>query len=68
MVPQGGRRASGRRGGSGSDAEHRARQSPKNEADPGGGVRALARPAWRLATIHAAKGAPGDRPGAANEP
>ena len=29
MVPQGGRRASGRRGGSGSDAEHLARQSPK---------------------------------------
>ena len=32
MVPQGGRRASGRRGGSGSDAEHLARQSPKNVA------------------------------------
>ena len=30
MVPPGGRRASGRRGGSGSDAEHLARQSPKN--------------------------------------
>ena len=39
-----------------------------NEADPGGGGRSRARPAWRLATIHAAKGAPGDRPGAANEP
>ena len=34
-----------------------------NEADPGGGGRARARPAWRLATIHATKGAPGDRPG-----
>ena len=77
MVPQGGRRASGRRSGSGSDAEHLARQSPKNvaqarrflglagaadvgwianEADPGGGGRSRARPAWRLATIHAAKG------------
>ena len=32
MVPQGGRRASGRRGGSGPDAEHLARQSPKNVA------------------------------------
>ena len=32
MVPQGGRRASGGRGGSGSDAEHLARQSPKNVA------------------------------------
>src|SRR5512135_2260460 len=32
VVPQGGRRASGRRGGSGSDAEHRARESPKNGA------------------------------------
>ena len=32
VVPQGGRRASGRRGGSGSDAEHLARQSPKNVA------------------------------------
>ena len=32
MVPQGGRRASGGRGGSGSDAEHRDRQSPKNVA------------------------------------
>ena len=39
-----------------------------NEADPGGGMRSLARPARRLSTIHAAKGAPGDRPGAANEP
>src|SRR5512135_2013723 len=32
VVPQGGRRASGRRGGSRSDAEHRARESPKNGA------------------------------------
>src|SRR5512135_1691561 len=32
VVPQGGRRASGRRSGSGSDAEHLARQSPKNVA------------------------------------
>ena len=39
-----------------------------NEADPGGGGRARARPAWRPATIHTAKGAPGDHPGAANEP
>ena len=39
-----------------------------NEADPGGGGRSRSRPAWRLATIHATKGAPGDRPGAANEP
>ena len=34
-----------------------------NEAEPGGGVRALARPAWRLATIHAAKGGTGRPPG-----
>ena len=34
-----------------------------NEADPGGGVRARARPAWRLATIHAAKGGTGRPPG-----
>ena len=32
VVPQGGRRASGRRGGSGSDVDHLARQSPKNVA------------------------------------
>src|SRR5512142_1561909 len=34
-----------------------------NEADPEGGVRSLARPGARLSTIHATKGAPGDRPG-----
>ena len=39
-----------------------------NEADPGGGGRARARPAWRLATIHATKGGTGRPPGAANEP
>jgi hypothetical protein len=32
VVPQGGRRASGRRGDSGSEAEHLARESPKNGA------------------------------------
>ena len=34
-----------------------------NEADLGGGGRARARPAWRLATIHAAKGGTGRPPG-----
>jgi hypothetical protein len=68
VVPQGGRRASGRRGGSGPDAEHRARQSPKNEADPGGACgRWRGQPGgWRRSTWP--RGAPGDRPGAANEP
>ena len=34
-----------------------------NEAEPGGGGRSLARPAWRPATIHAAKGGTGRPPG-----
>ena len=49
-------------------ASDRRRLLDRERGGPGRGVRSLARTGGRRATIHATKGAPGDRPGAANEP
>ena len=49
-------------------ASDRRRRLDHERGGPGRGVRSLARTGWRLATIHPAKGAPGDRPGAASRP